>query len=197
MRSRERAVRFRLARPSVHVELVQGESNNLAAGLLADDIDVALLHPPLSVSGLRLKDLPADEMVLALPSAHPLAKIKMVPLRKLAGEPFLLGPRRIGPHLYDQIILSCGKAGFSPNVVQEVASMTTLVGLVAAGAGCGFVPSSLQVIRRPGVIFRRLTNSSHAPRLSTALAWRSSSLSAAVQMILTLATEIGASNPRR
>jgi hypothetical protein len=28
--------------------------------------------------------------------------------------------------------------------------MTTLVGLVAAGAGCGFIPSALQVIRRPG-----------------------------------------------
>ena len=188
--------RFRLARPTVEVEFVQGESSKLAASLLSDEIDVALLHPPLSVSGLRLKEFPADEMVLALPSTHPLVKIKTVPLRKLAGEPFLLGPRRIGPHLYDQIILSCGKAGFSPNVVQEVASMTTLVELVAAGAGCGFVPSSLQVIRRPGVVFRSLANGSHTPRLSTALAWRDRSLSAAGEQLLKLAREICASKIR-
>lgn len=188
--------RYRLARPSVHIELVQGETSNLAASLLSDEIDIALLHPPLSVLGLRLKELPADEMILAVPSVHPLAKLKTVPLRKLAGEPFLLGPRRIGPHLYDQIILACSKAGFSPNVVQEVASMTTLVGLVAAGAGCGFVPSSLQVIRRPGVTFRRLAKSSSTPRLSTALAWRDGSLSAAVQQVLKLSGEIGAARAR-
>jgi DNA-binding transcriptional LysR family regulator len=188
--------RYRLARPSVHIELVQGETSNLAASLLSDDIDIALLHPPLSVAGLRLKELAADDMVLAVPSVHPLAKLKTVPLRKLAGEPFVLGPRRIGPHLYDQIILACGKAGFSPNVVQEVASMTTLVGLVAAGTGCGLVPSSLQVIRRPGVTFRRLARSSNAPRLSTALAWRDGSLSAAVQQVLKLAGDIGAAKAR-
>ena len=188
--------RYRLAHPSIHIELVQGETSNLAASLLSDEIDIALLHPPLSVSGLRLKEFPAAEMVLAVPSVHPLAKLKTVPLRKLAGEPFLLGPRRIGPHLYDQIILACSKAGFSPNVVQEVASMTTLVGLVAAGTGCGFVPSSLQVIRRPGVAFRRLANSSNAPRLSTALAWRDASFSAAAQQVLKLSGEIGASKVR-
>jgi DNA-binding transcriptional LysR family regulator len=84
----------------------------------------------------------------------------------------------------------------SPNVVQEVASMTTLVGLVAAGAGCGFVPSSLQVIRRPGVTFRRLAKSSNTPRLSTALAWRDGSLSAAAQQVLKLSGEIGAARAR-
>ena len=184
--------RFRLARPSVNIELVQGETSSLAASLLSDEIDIALLHPPLAVSGLRVKELPADEMVLALPSTHPLTKHKTVPLRKLAGEPFLLGPRRMGPHLYDQIIIACRTAGFSPNVVQEVASMTTLVGLVAAGSGCGLVPSSLQVIRRPGVTFRRLANSPTTPRLSTALAWRDGSLSAAAQQIIKLSAELGA-----
>jgi DNA-binding transcriptional LysR family regulator len=188
--------RFRLACPSVHIELVQGETAGLAASLLSDEIDVALLHPPLAVTGLRVKELPPDEMVLALPSAHPLAKLKTVPLSKLAGEPFLLGPRRIGPHLYDQIILACRAAGFSPNVVQEVASMTTLIGLVAAGSGCGFVPSSLQVIRRPGVTFRRLANASNAPRLSTALAWRDGSLSAAAQQLVRLSAGLGAPRVR-
>jgi DNA-binding transcriptional LysR family regulator len=188
--------RVRLAHPGVTIELVQGESDRLAASLLSDEIDIALLHPPLSVSGLRLAELPADEMVLALPVAHPLAKLKTVPLKKLANEPFLLGPRRVGPHLHDQIILACGKAGFSPNVVQEVASMTTLIGLVAAGAGCGFVPNSLQIIRRPGVAFRRLENSSQAPRLSTALAWRDGSLSVTTRQVVKFWALISASKKR-
>jgi DNA-binding transcriptional LysR family regulator len=124
-----------------------------------------------------------------MPSTHALAARRTVPLRKLAGEPFLLGPRRIGPHLYDQIILACRDAGFSPNVVQEVASMTTLIGLVAAGAGCGFVTRSLQVIQRPGVIFRALASSSTAPRLSTALAWREDSVSATARRMLDIVAQ--------
>jgi DNA-binding transcriptional LysR family regulator len=188
--------RFRLAHPSVHIELVQGDSSSLAAGVLSDELDITLLHPPVPVSGLRLEELPAEEMVLALPGTHPLAKLKTVQLRRLAGEPFLLGPRRIGPHLYDQIMLSCEKAGFNPNVVQEVASMTTLIGLVAAGVGCGLVPSSLQVIRRPGVAFRRLANSSHTPRLLTALAWRDGSLSTAARQVLEIATKRYSSRAR-
>src|ERR1700741_3760071 len=52
--------RFRLARPSVHIGLVRGDSNSLAAVVLSDEIDITLLHPPVPASGLRLKELPAD-----------------------------------------------------------------------------------------------------------------------------------------
>lgn len=179
---------FRLACPDVRIDLVQAETSRLEAALLAGEIDIALLHPPLAGTGLTLKPLKPEPLVLAIPAAHRLAKLKAVPLQKLAGEPLLMAPRPIGPNLYDQIIEACRQAGFSPNVVQDVTAMTTLIGLVAAGAGCGFVIHSLQVIQRPGVVFRPLAGK--APRLSTALAWRDGGLSAAGLRLVEMAAKM-------
>lgn len=181
--------RFRSACPGVGIDLVQAETARLEAGLLAEEIDIALLHPPLSAPGLAQKDLVSDEMVLALPASGELARLPAVPPHRLAGQPFLIGPRYIGPHLYDQIILLCRQAGFSPDIVQEVTSMTTLIGLAAAGVGCGFVTGSLQVIQRPGVAYRPLAGV-RAPSLPTALAWRDGGLSAPGRRFLELATVV-------
>jgi DNA-binding transcriptional LysR family regulator len=61
--------------------------------------------------------------------------------------------------------------------------MTTLIGLAAAGIGCGFVAGSLQVIQRPGVAYRPLSGV-QAPSLPTALAWRDGALSAPGRRLL-------------
>ena len=177
---------FRLAHPEVEIELIHAETAVLEARLLADEIDVALLHPPV-LNSLELMQLAPEALVLAIPASHPLAKADAIPIERLAGEPFLIGPRANAPHLYDQIILLCREAGFSPNIVQEITAMTTLIGLAAAGAGCGFVTSSLQVIQRPGVVYRPLADD-RAPRLATALAWRAGNLSPSGARLLDLAS---------
>lgn len=176
---------FRLAHPEVEIELIHAETAVLEARLLADEIDVALLHPPV-LNRLELMQLAPEALVLAMPASHPLAKADAIPIERLAGEPFLIGPRANAPHLYEQIILLCREAGFSPNIVQEVTAMTTLIGLAAAGAGCGFVTSSLQVIQRPGVVYRPLADN-RAPKLATALAWHAGGLSPTGARLLDLA----------
>lgn len=179
--------RFRLASPEIEIDLVHGESAKLEAALLTEEIDIAMLHPPLATSGLTLHDLEPDELILAIPASHELAKLDAVPPGRLAGQPFLIGPRHFAPHLYDRIILFCRQAGFSPNVVQEVASMTTLIGLAAAGVGCGFVTRSLQVIQRPGIVYRPILGIK-APNLPIALAWREGALSSAGRRLLEMAS---------
>jgi DNA-binding transcriptional LysR family regulator len=168
--------RFKRACPDVAVELIHLGTADLEIALLKDEVDIALLHPPLTKSALALKELEPDPLVVALPNSHKLAKLAIVPLEKLAQEPFLICPRSSGPFLYDQIILACHRAGFSPTVVQEVTFMTTIIGLVAAGIGCGLVTRSLQVIRRPGVTFRPLAGK-HKLQIATALAWRDGGIS--------------------
>ena len=180
--------RFRSRFPGVEVELVNGSTDHLQAEMLAGRIDVALLHPPLACTGFELIDLPSEELVLAVPASSALASLTDIPLSRLQGEPFLLPPRHAGPDLYDQIIsLFRTEGGFSPTVVQEVATMTTLIGLAAAGAGCGFVTRSLTAINYPGVRYRPLAGS--APRLTTALAWRAGALSAPATSLIGVARE--------
>jgi len=179
---------FRARFPGVEVELVSAGTDQLQADMLAGTIDVALLHPPLSCTGFDLLDLPPQELVLAIPAGHALAELPEVPLSRLKGEPFLIGPRQAGPDLYDRIMeLFRTEGGFSPTVVQEVGTMSTLIGLAAAGAGCGFVTQSMTVINNPGVRYRPLAGV--APHLTTALAWRPGTVSAPATSLIGVARE--------
>lgn len=177
---------YRLGFPEVDVELIHAETARLEAGMLADEIDIALLHPPLAHEEFAQLEFPPEDLVLAIPVSNPLSSFEKVPISLLADEPLLVGPRRIGPHLYDQIIDLCRtEGGFSPKIAQEVAAMTTLIGLAAAGVGCGFVIRSFDIIKHPGVIYRPLAG--RAPHLATSLAWRKDAMSATAKMMLDVA----------
>ena len=68
--------------------------------------------------------------------------------------PCCIAPRAIGPSIYDRVIALFRGEGISPRIVQEVTPMTTLVGLVAAGTGIGFVTAGIARAARPGVAYR-------------------------------------------
>jgi DNA-binding transcriptional LysR family regulator len=173
---------FRDRCPLVEIELQEMNSPRLEAALAEGSIDLGLLHPPLGERDLDSLELASEELVLAVPSTHRLATSKRVRLEHLEGEPFLIAPRSVGPHIYDQVVGACRKAGFSPDIVQEATPMTTLIGLVAAGVGIGLVTKSLQVIRRPGVAYRRIDG--NPVRLPFAAAWRSGQTSPVVRRFI-------------
>jgi DNA-binding transcriptional LysR family regulator len=59
--------------------------------------------------------------------------------------------------------------GFEPNVVEESAQISTLLGMVAAGIGVCVLPPAVRRMRFRGVAYRRLTRG--GPELETAVAW--------------------------
>ena len=72
--------------------------------------------------------------------------------------------------LYDLIVGYCRDAGFTPRIEQEAIQMPTIVSLVAAGMGVALVPASLRHMRRTGVVYRPLAETS--PLMEVGLAWR-------------------------
>ncbi len=88
---------FRARFPDVSVELAEMNSPSLEAALAAGDVDLGVLHPPLTTPGLVARPLPDQKFVLALPAAHRLARKSRISVAELAGEPFLIAPRSIGP----------------------------------------------------------------------------------------------------
>lgn len=165
----EAVQRFRLCHPDVVVELAEMNSPSLERARLAGELDLGVLHPPLETPSLTMASLPEEPFRLALPATHPLAAQDVVPVRALEGVPFLIAPRQIGPSIYDRIIALFQQAGVTPCIVQEVTPMTTLTGLVAAGAGMGFVTAGIARVDRPGVAFRHVWPD--PPSLPMAAAW--------------------------
>ncbi|WP_280402442.1 LysR family transcriptional regulator [Nocardia carnea] len=159
---------FRSEYPEVAVDLAEMNSPAVEEALVRDDIDLGVLHPPLERPHLRTAPLPPEQLVLAVPAGHRLAGQPRITFSELAGEPLLTAPRAVGPVLFDKLIACFHAAGAEPRVVQEATPVTTLAGLVAAGAGIGFVTRGVARATRPGVVFREVPG---APAVPMAAAW--------------------------
>lgn len=179
---------FRDRYPNVKLELSELCTLDQVNTLRTETIDVGLLHPPIDAPFLHLHPLQGENLVVALPQTHPLAKQKQLRLKSLAGEPLILHPRYEGPVLYDQILNLCRNAGFEPHIVHEEVKHQTRVGLVAAGIGITFVPASLQQSGLAGVSYRALIGAS--PELQLALAWQQERMSPVLQAFLQVAQHV-------
>ncbi|GAA3470647.1 LysR family transcriptional regulator [Nonomuraea roseola] len=165
--------RFRARYPGVQVELRELPTAQQAEELRQGLLDVGLLHAPLAgpaAEVLTTQTVSRELLLAALPADHPLASRTSLPATALAGQPFVMFPRRYGPALHDRITSVARTAGFEPDVVQEAVQMQTIVGLVAAGIGVSIVPESVTRLRRRDVAFRPLSPPVRAVTLD--LTWR-------------------------
>ncbi|MGA2225931.1 MAG: LysR substrate-binding domain-containing protein [Syntrophobacteraceae bacterium] len=138
---------FRLMRtryPEVSLGLRELTTEEQIEAINANRLDVGLMRPPITVlESLVVKVVAKEPLVAVLPKTHRLAGQKKIPVRALAGEPFLQVPRHITPRFYDQFVSICAQAGFFPQIVQEARTPQTIVSLVAVGMGVSIVPASL------------------------------------------------------
>ena len=125
---------------------------------------------------------------MAMPTGHPRAKRRSLHLRDFADDGFILFSRTQGSAIYDGIIASCQRAGFSPRISQEGGGVQTILALVAAGLGVAMVPASLQNLQRPGVIYRTLARG-ETQEVELALVWRHDDRSPVIEAFLEIARE--------
>jgi len=150
--------RFREDYPGVKIRT---EESNAAAlvGKLADaQVDCAMIRLPLDCGDAIVTPLLQEKMIAVLPSGHPLGRRRSIDLKQLAGDPFILYPRAIGPELYDAIISACRAAGFSPKIEMESPQISSGVNMAAAGFGVAIIPESIGQFRAEGVTYQDISN---------------------------------------
>ena len=174
--------------PGVRLELRELTLPAQRAALLKGEIEVGLLRPPVEEAELESETVLAEPFVLALPAHHPLARLRRVPLQRLAGEPFIMFPRQPGLVFHDLIMGYCLRNGVTPRVAQEANQTHTVVGLVSAGIGVALVPASTRSIGLAGVAYRPLREAT--PRSRTAVAWRRGESSPATRAFLDVARRV-------
>jgi DNA-binding transcriptional LysR family regulator len=146
----------------VSLTLEESDSNELAQLVRNELADVVFIRSISAPAGLLINRLLDEELVVAIPSGHPLALRKSdceapLPLKMLAGESFIIQGRLSGHGLYASTIAACHAVGFSPKVGQEIPRITSALGYVAAGLGVSLIPASMQRMQMIGVSYRRLT----------------------------------------
>ncbi|ANP88061.1 LysR family transcriptional regulator [Rhizobium leguminosarum] len=162
--------RFRARWPEVQLSLTEMNTLALMQKLERGELDATFMRPSLDdPAGIRLRRLPDEPMVIALPASHPLARRNKLPLAALADEPFILFPRLVGLSLYDDVVLACRKAGFELTVAQEAPQISSVVNLVAADLGVSIVPASISQIKLEGVAYRPIEGPPAVARLALAM----------------------------
>jgi DNA-binding transcriptional LysR family regulator len=187
---------FREAYPGVFLTLEESPSPELVDRLRDEQIDAAFLRTPIAdTEGLRIDPLLEEPMVVALPNGHVLAQSQRgrdmaLSVRDLAGETFIVygRPHKPGQHglgQYEAMIAACHAAGFSPRIGQEAPRVTSLLALVATGAGITLVPASLQQMHIDGVMYRPIDGRPQ-PKVVLNLVSRRGDPSAVVRRFLNL-----------
>jgi len=177
---------YRARHPGVGLALETGWTSLNLARLAAGEIDVGFVRPPVTAPGVAVAVVGSEEVLIALPSAHALARRRgRVRRASIAGEPVVFWPRENGPGQYDAISGQVWPGGVPP-IVREEPEDEQLMRAVAEGAGIAAVPEHrARALRRRGVVLRRLEDP--VPRIDLGLAWRAGSVAPVVQAFVDLA----------
>lgn len=150
--------RFREAHRNAMLELVHMSTGQQLQQIEQGEIDVGFLRPSPQFrppASIAVREVLADRLVVVVPLWHPLARDagNALDIGELSNEAFLLFPRGLGCGLFDHVTTLCNRAGFAPRTVQEAREATTIIGLVASGAGVAVLPEIYARTGIPGVAY--------------------------------------------
>lgn len=184
--------RFRRAFPDAELTLVEANTVQLLEGLENDRMDAIFIRPGTArPAGIRLHHFPDEQMRIAVPSDHPLAKHSRATVAALANEWFVLFPRAVGISLYEAVFDACVNAGFTPRLAQEAPQISSVVNLVAAGLGVSIVPAAIAKVKVDGVRYLRIEGP--APVATLALGSREGNADPMLRHFLRLLTDVPSS----
>ena len=125
--------------PEASLRLNQCSTPVMAEQLRASEIDLCLASQPMEGPSLSSIELLREDVLLAVPPAHPLARHKEVAIEVLAGQPFVT-PR---PGYWQRTLIErmFTHAGLTLTIACEGDELAAIRGLISAGVGVGLLPA--------------------------------------------------------
>ncbi len=180
---------LRRLRPGVHISIEMLGTDDAITQVLDDDVDLAFVVMPIADSRLDIHRLFEEEILLAVPCAHPWASRSSVPLAEALREPDLLLSMP-GHGLRAQIEREAQALGLRLDGRLDLRSQRALLGLVLHGAGIAFSPR-VSLADYAG----RLVGLSLEPRLTREIGWvirRGRRVPPVATLLLSLVQDVGA-----
>jgi DNA-binding transcriptional LysR family regulator len=175
----------------VGVETVVAATGAHLEALGAGQLDVAFVRDGvLDQETMQFRSLQAEPLLLAVHQGHELARLPVVPVERLAGEPIILFPCELEPLLYRYLVSDVlGRSRVAPSVVLETTTIESACSAVAARLGVAFVGErQARIFAVPGVVYRPLGPPPPLSRLG--VAWRQDATSNSVRWFLEILDEL-------
>lgn len=164
--------RLRAEHPQLDVVLREMSNAEQVSALEGGRIDIALLHPPVTVTArvheLRLGEEP---LIAALPSSWPLHEDGCVSLADVARHGLVWFPEQQIPALRAQLLGALRRAGHETRVVQDANRTLTVLACVAAGLGWSLLPRSVRALQHEGVRYAEVRDGAGLPAFELSALW--------------------------
>lgn len=159
---------FARRRPSVELIVHEETTDRTLHALANRELDLALVSLPITDGRVEVRSLFREELLLALPHRHALARRRAIGAADLEPENFIF---MADTHcLGAQTLQFCYAQGFSPRISCRSAQIETVQALVAAGVGISMVPAMARRSNASaGVVYRSLGK--NKPTRDIALLW--------------------------
>ncbi|MDB6055072.1 MAG: Transcriptional regulator, LysR family [Verrucomicrobiales bacterium] len=155
---------FQKAVPRVKVLLHDLSSEELINGLRNATLELAIMVEPIEeqTDGIEFELLRTYSLTVAMTAAHHFARLKSIPLQKLAAEPIIGLRRKEYPeyyHFFDRIFASFQ---VRPSIAVECDSASSLITEVEAGRGVALSSTIFKLVAGKRLIYRPLTGTTDA-----------------------------------
>lgn len=127
------------ASPQISFHITEDTTENLLAAMREGVIDVSILSLPIDGPEWQIDELIRDEILVALPTDHPLAQKDNITLTHCQNETLIL--MKEAHCLRGQSLKICQRSGWEPDVHLVSTQIDTLLALVETGMGISFIPA--------------------------------------------------------
>jgi DNA-binding transcriptional LysR family regulator len=150
---------FQKAVPRVKVLLHDLSSDELVAGLQNGTLEFAIMVPPADdqTADIQFEVLRSYPLCVAMTAMHPFARMKSIPLEKLAAEPLVVLRRKEYPESHRYLDRLFASIGAKPIIAVECDSASSLITEVEAGRGIALATRVLKLVTGKRLLYRPLT----------------------------------------
>jgi DNA-binding transcriptional LysR family regulator len=155
---------FQRTVPRVRLVLHDLSSDELINGLRNGTLELAIMVEPAEeqMAGVEFESLRAYSLLIALPADHPFARLKSVPLVKVAAEPLIVFRRKDYPESYEFLERVFGAIHVKPRIAVECDSASSLITEVEAGHGIALASAFFKLVTGKRLIYRPLTGTAES-----------------------------------
>lgn len=140
--------------PHIEITIHENTTPQLLKLIENGRLDLGIVSLPVSHNGFEKEVLFSEEMLLAMPAFHPLAKKSSIHISDLASEKFIL--LQDGFCLEKQVAAFCKKNAVCPQCSIRCGQLGTVQSLVAAGSGISLIPQMAIRETPKKIVYRRL-----------------------------------------
>ena len=158
--------------PGVRIVLREMSNAEQAQALSRGEIDVALVHTPVALSGvMHEKVLMRERLVAAVPEDLLPGGQDRVSMADIARAGLVMFPHAQLPTFYEAVMDAFRKEGLDAEIVQEANRTLTVLACVAGGCGIALLPSWIRSLDFSGVRYCEVVDGARLPSFDVSAIW--------------------------